>query len=53
MEMQFCQKLLSLGGKLDVLDPNDQVVYTEQDKLSNIDDNFPGDGEQLVLVRKQ
>ena len=50
---KFRQKLLSLGGKLDVLDANDQVVCTVQGKLTSFDYKFLRNGEQIALVTKK
>ena len=50
---KFRQKLLSLGGKLNVLDTNDQVICTVQGKMISFDYKFLRDGEQIALVTKK
>ena len=50
---RFRQRLLSLGGKLDLLDANDQVVCTVQGKLTSFEYKFLRDGQQIALVTKQ
>ncbi|WP_046244357.1 phospholipid scramblase-related protein [Hymenobacter terrenus] len=50
---KFRQRILSLGGKLDVLDPNDQVICTIEGKLTSFDYKFVRDGEQIALVTKK
>ena len=50
---KFRQKLMSLGGKLDVLDANDQVVCTVQGKLTSFDYKFLRNGEQIAQVTKK
>lgn len=50
---KFRQKVFSLGGKLSVLDPNDQVICTVQGKLTSFDYKFLRDGEQIALVTKK
>ena len=50
---KFRQKLLSLGGKLNVLDTNDQVICTVQGKMISFDYKFLRNGEQIALVTKK
>lgn len=50
---KFRQKILSLGGKLHVLDANDQVICTVQGKMISFDYKFLRDGEQIALVTKK
>lgn len=50
---RFRQRLLSLGGKLDLLDANDQVVCTVQGKLTSFEYKFLRNGELIALVTKQ
>ncbi|WP_210514461.1 phospholipid scramblase-related protein [Hymenobacter terricola] len=50
---KFRQKVFSLGGKLDVLDVNDQVICTVQGKLTSFDYKFLRSGEQIALVTKK
>ena len=49
----FRQKVLSLGGKLDVLDANDQVICTVQGKLTSFEYRFLRNGEQVALITKK
>ncbi|GAA4038461.1 phospholipid scramblase-related protein [Hymenobacter glaciei] len=50
---RFRQRLLSLGGKLDLLDTNDQVVCTVQGKLTSFEYKFMRNDVQIALVTKQ
>lgn len=50
---KFRQKLLTIGGKLDVLDANDQLICTVEGKWSNFDYKFLRDGQQIALVTKK
>ena len=50
---RFRQRLLSLGGKLDLLDANDLVVCTVQGKITSFEYKFLRDGQQIALVTKQ
>lgn len=50
---KFRQKLLSWGGRLDVLDINDQVVCTVKGELASFDYKFLRDGEQIAVVTKK
>ncbi|WP_035563376.1 phospholipid scramblase-related protein [Hymenobacter sp. IS2118] len=49
----FRQHLLSLGGKLDVLDTNEQVICSVEGKIISFDYRFLRDGEQIALVTKK
>ena len=50
---KFRQKVFSLGGKLFVLDANDQVICTVQGKITSFDYKFLRDDEQIALVTKK
>ena len=50
---RFRQRLLSLGGKLDLLDADDEVVCTVQGKLTSFEYKFTRNGEPIGLVTKQ
>ena len=50
---RFRQRLLSLGGKLDLLDADDQIVCTVQGKLTSFEYKFLRNGEPVALVTKQ
>ncbi|WP_317196594.1 phospholipid scramblase-related protein [Hymenobacter negativus] len=50
---KFRQKVFSIGGKLDVLDTNDQVICTVEGKWSNFDYKFLRGGQQIALLTKQ
>ncbi|HEX8330428.1 MAG TPA: phospholipid scramblase-related protein [Hymenobacter sp.] len=50
---KFRQRLLSWGGKLDVLDTNDQVICTVEGKVTSFHYKFLRDGEQIALVTKK
>ena len=50
---KFRQRLLSWGGKLDVLDTDDQVICTVEGKIASFNYKFLRDGEQIALVTKK
>ena len=47
------QRLLSWGGKLDVLDTDDRVICTVEGKIASFNYKFLRDGEQIALVTKK
>jgi uncharacterized protein YxjI len=49
----FQQRLLSIGGKFDVLDLNQRVLCTLKGQWTSWDFNFEKDGVQLARVRKK
>lgn len=50
---KFRQRLLSWGGKLDVLDTDDRVICTVEGKIASFNYKFLRDGEQIALVTKK
>lgn len=50
---KFQQRMLSLGGKLDVLDTDNQVVCTVQGKITSFDYKFLRGDQQIALVTKK
>ena len=50
---KFRQRMLTLGGKFDVLDTSDQVICTVEGKWSNFDYKFIQDGQQIAMLTKK
>ena len=50
---KFRQRLLTLGGKFDVMDTSDQVICTIEGKWSNFDYKFIRDGQQIAMLTKK
>lgn len=50
---KFRQRLLSLGGKFDVLDPSEQVICQVEGSWKNFDYKFSRNGEPVALLTKK
>ena len=50
---KFRQQVFSLGGKLSVLDANDQIICTVQGKITSFDYKLLRDGAPIALVTKK
>ncbi|MBS1638122.1 MAG: RNAase [Bacteroidetes bacterium] len=50
---RFKQRLFSIGGKFDVLDPNNQVICTLRGKWTSWDFKFEQNGTELAAVSKK
>jgi uncharacterized protein YxjI len=50
---KFRQRMLTLGGKFDVLNTSDQVICTIEGKWSNFDYKFIRDGQQIAMLTKK
>ena len=50
---KFRQRLMTLGGKFDVLDTSDQVICTVEGSWKNFDYKFARNGEQIALLTKK
>lgn len=50
---KFRQRLLTLGGKFDLNDPNGQLLFTLEGKWSNFDYTFKRGEEKLGMITKK
>jgi uncharacterized protein YxjI len=50
---RFKQKFFSIGGKFDILDPNDNIICTLKGKWTSWDFKFIRDNNELAQVSKK